>query len=355
MRNYFIILMVLLATGINAQQKFALVIGNGAYTNFGALKNPVNDANDMAEALKNLGFTVDKVINGNLSQMENATIRLKNRLIEAGNDSYGFFFYAGHGVQLDGANYLIPADANIPDRNFLRERTLSVQTMLDMLNDARNALNVVVLDACRDFPATWSRNANRGLSVISSPPADSIIMYATGAGKVASDGKGRNGLFTTHLLNNIKHDLDVNEVFRRTMNDVSRASNGEQRPALYTDFSEIAYLGRRPIATAAAKQTPTQILTPSLLNELIGNIDTAIINSHENLHGLYAFHNSLPANTFLRITNLSNNKTSDVSIIGIVSPSTAQELYITSEVAKNLGVDTIKRFSIKTELINGGN
>ena len=259
----FIALMFFLAVGVFAQQKFALVIGNGAYTNFGTLRNPVNDANDVAAALQKLGWTVDKVLNGNLAQMENAAIRLKNRLTEAGKNSYGFFFYAGHGVQMDGVNYLIPADANIPDRNFLRERALSVQVMLGMLNDASNALNIVVLDACRDFPVAWTKSTDRGLAVIAAPPADSIIMYATGAGRTASDGTGKNGLFTTYLLNNMQNlDLEVNEVFRRTMGDVQKASNGQQRPALYTDFSETAYLGNKPQVTTTQTTQPQQTTTP---------------------------------------------------------------------------------------------
>ena len=97
--------------------KFALVIGNGAYRNLSRLANPVNDANDITDALQGLGFTVDKLLDASLEQMENAVMRLKNRLSVSPN-SYGFFFYAGHGVQSGGENYLIPVDANIPGENF---------------------------------------------------------------------------------------------------------------------------------------------------------------------------------------------------------------------------------------------
>jgi len=236
-----------------AQQKHALVIGNADYTHFGSLKNPVNDASDIAEALKKLGFNVDVVHNGSLNQMEDAVIKLKNRLTGAGNGAYGFFYYAGHGVQIDGINYLIPSNANIPDRSFVRERAFSVQIMLDMLNESKNALNIIVLDACRNLPTNWSRSLSRGLTVVSNPPANHIVMYATGAGKEAADGIGRNGLFTTHLLKNLQTDgIDVNEVFRRTMGDVNRVSNGEQRPALYTDFSEPVFLGSRPATPSGA-------------------------------------------------------------------------------------------------------
>jgi len=241
MKKIIVLLLFFINVVVYGQEKFALIIGNSAYSNFGTLRNPVNDANDMKDVLENLDFTVDIVLNGSLNQMENAAIRLRNRLSEAGNDSIGFFYYAGHGLEMGGVNYLIPADSNIPDRTFLRERAFSVQIMLDMLNDSRNALNIIVLDACRDFPATWSRNLNRGLAVVSNPPANHIIMYATGAGTVANDGIGRNGLFTGHLLNNLKQPYDINEIFRKTMGDVAEASNNQQRPALYTDFAKTMY------------------------------------------------------------------------------------------------------------------
>jgi len=258
MKKLFVILVLLTVASLSfTQQKYALVIGNGQYTNFGSLRNAVNDANDVAAALQGLGFTVDKVINGNLNQMENAAVKLRNQL-SVNKNSYGFFFYAGHGVQWQGENYLIPVDANIPDSDFLRQRAVSVQSILDMLNKTKNSLNIIVLDACRDFPAVWSRSADRGLAVVH-PPTDSIIMYATGAGKTASDGTGKNGLFTTHLLNHLKTPgIEVNELFRRTMSDVARASNNEQRPALYTDFAETAYLGSKPVANATVQQMTTQ-------------------------------------------------------------------------------------------------
>ena len=185
---------------VSAPQKFALVIGNGNYTGMTPLKNPVNDANDMEAALKGLNFNVDKVLNGSLDQIENAIIKLKNRLSVSKN-SYGFFFYAGHGVQSGGVNYLIPVGASIPSENFLRDRAVSVQAMLGELNDAGNDLNVIVLDACRDNPFSWARSGSRGLTVVSNQPADSIIVYATSAGSTASDGTDRNGLLPASFLN----------------------------------------------------------------------------------------------------------------------------------------------------------
>jgi len=253
MKCVILAFILLLPTGIFAQngensQKFALVIGNGEYKNLNRLVNPVNDADDVARALEYLGFKVEKLLNANLFQMEEAVTRLKNRL-NASVDTFGFFFYAGHGVQSNGENFLIPVGENIPSENYLRNRALSVQVVLDDLNDAGNSLNVVVLDACRDNPFSWSRSgsANRGLAFVSRQPADSIIVYATSAGQTASDGEGRNGLFTSQFLPNLlTPGLEVSEIFRRTGADVSRESANRQIPAIYSQFFGIAYLGAGP-------------------------------------------------------------------------------------------------------------
>jgi formylglycine-generating enzyme required for sulfatase activity len=265
MKKLFVILFLFTAAlsfsqqNTSAPQKFALVIGNGNYVNTTKLNNPVNDANDMAVALQGLGFTVDKVLDASLDQMESSIMRLKNRL-SVSNTAYGFFFYAGHGVQSGGENYLIPVGANIPSENSLRDRAVSIQWALAELNEAGNALNVIVLDACRDNPFSWKRSGSRGLSVVANQPADSIIVYATSAGSTAEDGTGRNGLFTSHLLNNLKtQGLAVDEVLKRTGADVARASNRAQIPAIYSQFFETAYLGAKPAPTSA----PASVVQPT--------------------------------------------------------------------------------------------
>jgi len=270
MKKPLAVLMLLLAVAaisfaqqnVSAPQKFALVIGNGNYTGMTPLKNPVNDANDMEAALKGLNFNVEKVLNGSLDQIENAIIRLKNRLSVSKN-SYGFFFYAGHGVQSGGINYLIPVGASIPSENFLRDRAVSVQAMLGELNDAGNDLNVIVLDACRDNPFSWARSGSRGLTVVSNQPADSIIVYATSAGSTASDGTDRNGLFTSQLLKHLKTPgLEVSEIFRLTGADVAQTSGRTQIPAIYNQFFGRAFFGSQP-AAAVSQPTPAPASAPS--------------------------------------------------------------------------------------------
>jgi len=252
MKKFNFILFFILTVTAFTQQKYALVIGNGNYTYFGSLPNALNDATDMKTTLEDLGFAVDVVTDGNRAQMVEAITRFKNRLSVSKN-SYGFFFYAGHGLQYNGINYLIPAKADIPNANYLGDTSISVQTMLAELNDAGNELNIVVLDACRDFPTAWSRSTNRGLTVVANQPADSIIVYATSAGSVASDGTGRNGLFTSHLLNQLRTPgLSVRDVFDRTGAAVSQASSRQQIPAIYSQYYGTAYLGVRFVTEVPA-------------------------------------------------------------------------------------------------------
>ncbi|MDR2576189.1 MAG: SUMF1/EgtB/PvdO family nonheme iron enzyme [Treponema sp.] len=275
----------LIAQALFAQQKYALVIGNSNYTGIGTLKNPVNDANDMEAALKTLGFTdVIKVLNGSQTEMLTAIANFKRRLGSSAN-SYGFFYYAGHGVQYNGVNYLIPVNAqNITSAPSLQSYSVSLQQILDELNEAGNELNMVVLDACRDNPFSWDRSGGRGLTVLSRAPPGSIVMYAAGAGQTADDGTGSNGLFTGQLLNNLKTPgLSVYEIFDKTMGDVKRMTNGRQDPELSLKFSgaNSIYLGSRPV-NPGPSPTPTPNPNPVPNNMVRINGGTFMMGSPDS-------------------------------------------------------------------------
>lgn len=271
------ILLCVLALPFSAAEaggpRFALVIGNGNYAELGKLKNPANDAADMAAALKELGFKVRLLVDADLPAMEDAVVRLGNDLSQSA-DSIGFFFYAGHGVQSGGTNYLIPSDTRIASEAFLKSKALPAQSVLDTLQGARNSLNIVVLDACRDNPFSWGRSASRGLNVVGSQPPGSIVAYATSAGSIAQDGTGRNGVFTLELLKQIKTPgLEIAEVFKRTGAAVQSSTAGKQVPAVYNQFFGNAYLagakGRAAAAVAAsgapeAASPPAAPATPTI-------------------------------------------------------------------------------------------
>jgi hypothetical protein len=136
---------------------------------------------------------------------------------------------------------------------FLKSKALEAQAILDTLQAANNSLNVVVLDACRDSPFGWARGSSRGLNVVSHQPPGSIIAYATGAGSVAQDGTGRNGLFTSQLLKNLQTPgLEIKDVFNRTGLDVMQASGDQQVPAVYNQFFKTAYLAQAALPPGEA-------------------------------------------------------------------------------------------------------
>ncbi len=216
---------------------------------------PGNDATDIAETLKSLGFTVILLKDADQRSMEQGIVKFGNAL-STSQSAVGFFFYAGHGVQANGINYLIPANAEIPGEAFLNTKAVAVQAVLDTLQQAGNKLNVIVLDACRDNPFSWSRSGTRGLTVVSAQPPGSIIAYATSAGSVAQDGTGRNGIFTTQLLRNLKKpDVNIFDMFLQTGADVKAATNGAQIPAIYSQYFEKYFLARAesPVPAAAEK------------------------------------------------------------------------------------------------------
>jgi len=207
------------------ENKVALVIGNSNYTHFSRLKNTLNDARDMQKILKSKGFDVLYLQNGNLEDMETMVDKFSTKLGEGG---VGFFYYAGHGLEVDGKNYLVPIGADISKKNKVKYRSLPVDMIIDEMEDSHNRLNIIVLDACRNDP--FSRGGG-GLAQINNAKG-MYIAFATAPGEVASDGEsGSNGLFTRYLIRNInKPGLTLNEVFKKTRASVYQESHKKQMP-----------------------------------------------------------------------------------------------------------------------------
>jgi hypothetical protein len=212
----------------DAEPRIALVIGNGGYAE-GRLNNPVNDARDMAAALRQLGFEVLSGEDRTRRQMEDQ-IREFGRKIRRGG--VGMFYFAGHGVQVAGNNYLIPVGAEINGEAEVRYEAVDVGFVLAQMEDAQNRLNIVVLDACRNNPFARSfRSSARGLASIDAP-VGTLIAYATAPGRTASDGGGsRNGLYTKELLSAMQSPgLRIEDIFKRVRTEVRRQSNNQQVP-----------------------------------------------------------------------------------------------------------------------------
>lgn len=214
--------------GYAAEQRAALVIGNAAY-GASPLKNPVNDAADVAANLLRLGFSVTLKQDASHQEMEEA-IREFGELLRKGG--VGLFFYAGHGVQIGGRNYLLPVGARIKKEMDFKFKAVDVEEVLAEMGNAGNPLNIVILDACRDNPYGRSfRSASRGLAIISDAPRGTFISYSTSPGRVAVDGAGRNSPYTESLLRHINTPgLPIEEVFKSVRKDMGKKTRGQQVP-----------------------------------------------------------------------------------------------------------------------------
>jgi hypothetical protein len=208
-------------------ERLALVVGNGAYQT-APLNNPINDAEDMAEILKKLGFKVILKKNADQRTMEDS-IRYFGRQLR--NGGIGLFYFAGHGMQVEGRNYLIPIDTRIESEADVKYEAVDAGLVLGKMEDARNQLNIVILDACRNNPFSRNfRTTDRGLARMDAPKG-SLIAYATAPGEVAADGPERNGIFTKHLIKHMTTpNLPIELVLKRVRVDVVNETSGRQIP-----------------------------------------------------------------------------------------------------------------------------
>jgi hypothetical protein len=267
--------LILLLSGVSAfaaeDERFALVIGNAAYDGEARLANSSNDANDMAEALSLVGWQVTKVIDGDRKTMNRAIASFRDTLSGSRNPT-ALLFYAGHGIQIGGTNYLIPIKENFETPDDVVSDAVSLQTILNAFDDAKVSTNIVILDACRDNPFvkknTRSLGGTRGLSVVSKSPnvEGSAVLFSTAPGDTAADGTGRNGLFTQALLKFITSpDLTLQQVATKVTGEVKKLSGGKQTPYSSLSLSDdfwIVPASMRTAAPATAADVPTVAVQP---------------------------------------------------------------------------------------------
>lgn len=221
-----------LAEAYKDEKRYALVIGNSSYgKTIGELKNPLNDATDVATELRKSNFEVQLLTNATYVQMREAMRKFQEKLTEGPRDqTVGLFYYAGHGVAYQDENYLVPIDADVKYEDDIGRMCFPVQRMvLANMERSNSRMNIVILDACRNnpFPST-SRSVSSGLGEMKRARG-SFIAYATSPGSVASDGSGRNGLYTQELLKALrKPGLSIEQVFKEVRMNVLRLSGDKQ-------------------------------------------------------------------------------------------------------------------------------
>jgi uncharacterized caspase-like protein len=257
-------IMAALVIGITpafAGGRVALVMGNNVYQNVPLLPNPVNDATDLSASLVRLGFTVRTLTNTKYDDMRRA-------LVEFGEQARGadvaLIFFAGHGIQMGGENWLIPVDARLATDLNVANEAIGLQSLTRAVSNTTK-LGLVILDACRNNPflpkkqtTNVSRAVERGFSRVE--PSDNVLIaYAARDGTTASDGSGRNSPFTQSLLKNIETPgLEISFLFRKVREDVMRMTKREQQPFVYGALStESIYL--------KAPNPPAEAVTGDLL------------------------------------------------------------------------------------------
>ena len=240
-----------------AQDRVALVVGNSAYAHTGRLTNPKNDATDVSSALRRIGFEVTMELDADRVELTEGLRGFTRRSVGA---DIALVFYAGHGLEMDGLNYLLPVDARLERDTDVRYEAVTLDDVLEATTGA--SLRLVILDACRNNPLARSMQrmvADRNVSPGSLGAPDEawlsdevLVAYGATAGTTAADGTGRNSPYTSALLSYLEEPLEVLTLFRRVRADVLRSTKGEQRPHEYQSLQREHYLSELPAAPSAA-------------------------------------------------------------------------------------------------------
>jgi uncharacterized protein (TIGR02145 family) len=301
-----------------SQKRIALVIGNGNYLAGMPLANPENDARAIKAALQSVGFTVMEYENINQSQMKKAIDDFGDKL--KGND-IGLFFYAGHGIQAKGYNYLIPVDATLKSEEEVEYDCVQADRVLAKMETGGTKVNIIILDACRNNPyeRSWTRSATgKGLAFMNAPRG-SLIAYATSPGSTASDGSGNNGLYTSAILESMKiPDITILEMFQNVRNIVTQKSNNQQIPWESTSLTGNFYFSTGEI-TKPEIQKKIQ-LTPAIdtTSQITPSNKTISIDSHD----IQQYKTIKIGHQFWMAENLKTSKYADGTSIPLVTDAT---------------------------------
>ena len=221
------------------ERRVALVIGNGYYEDSDMrLNNPVHDAADMAAKLVKLGFVVVRSLNQTKKGIEDAVNLFSSK---AQNSDVALFYYAGHGIQYQGSNYMVPVDAKLPSEEYVQYNCTSTDLVLDVMEKAGSQMKIVILDACRNnpFARSWHRSASRGGLATMNAPKGTFIAYSTAPGDVALDGGAgqRNSPYTAALLKTLdKKGLSITDFFQEVLENVATSTNEKQNPWTSNSF-----------------------------------------------------------------------------------------------------------------------
>jgi uncharacterized caspase-like protein len=249
-----------------AEKRIALVIGNSSYANVRPLPNPANDATAIADLFRAAHFDVVDASN-NLGGLEMRRV-FRDFAEKSRTADIAVVFYAGHGIEMDGTNYLLPVDTALKRDLDVEDEAVSIDRVVRTLEPARR-LRLIILDACRDNPfvrtvrrTSETRSIGRGLAKIEPPTSDTLIAFAAKAGSTASDGDGKHSPFTVALLKNLTTPgLDLRIALGRVRDDVMEATGNKQEPFVYGSLggSTVTLVPAPPVAAAPSSTTPSSV------------------------------------------------------------------------------------------------
>jgi Caspase domain len=335
--------------------RIALVIGNAAYPGSAALANPGNDAKAMGETLRSLGFTVVEARDSSRAQMMQAISTVRDNL--KGRAGTGMFYYAGHALQLDWRNYMVPVDAKMSKAADVPEQTVDLSQVIDAFKAAGNKMNIVVLDACRDNPFAGTATG-KGLAQLDAPPG-TFLAYATAPGNVAEDGEAKadsNGLYTKYLLQELKKpQAKIEDVFKRVRLNVRQQSQGRQIPWESTSLEDDFFFN--------AGLKPTQKLSESEKDRAFTTekADWDKIKDSKNVDDFYAFLQKYPNGNISEhaqaaIERLAKAKTVAVADKNGITQAVAFERYRLGDYSRHVykdaqtGIEIRRTFSRITKI-----
>src|SRR5882724_3053564 len=317
-------LTLLTSSAAHAERRVALVIGNSSYSNAASLRNPRNDASDMADTLKKLGFEVELGLD--LDQKSFATTIEKFARTLDGAE-VGLFFYAGHGLQLNDKNYLVSVNAKLENEFLLSSETIGLEAIVRLM-ESKAAVNLVFLDACRNNPLAEnlrrglevtkrSANLGRGLARIEPTSRDTLIAFAAAPGQVAADGDERNSPFTASLLKNLPRPaVEVSVMLKEVSADVRRATNNSQRPQQLSDMSRTFYFASAAPTVISDASAPEQfakapIPLPPVVQTDDRAFDVAFWNAAQTANdcdAVRAYLQRFPSGIFVELGKLSERR-----------------------------------------------
>jgi hypothetical protein len=325
--RWVVITIALVVFPVSAQApldiRIALVIGNAAYAGDGALVNPVNDAKAMSEALRGLGFTVVEIRDGTKIQIADAIVKIRESL--KGKQAIGMLYYAGHGLQLDWRNYMVPVDAKLSKASDVTEQTVDINSVIEAFKGAGNRMNILILDACRNNPFA-STSSGKGLAQLDAPQG-TFLAYATAPGNVAEDGdaKSTNGLYTQFLLQELKKPTaKIEDVFKRVRLNVRQQSQGRQIPWESTSLEEDFYFNT---GVKVAKPDEKALETANKLQ----NEEWKKINTSVNPDDYFAFLQKYPLGSLTEEAQFKLDKLAKPKVVATLGKDQNSNLAYTGD------------------------